>query len=106
MRYRAAQPRSARHLAQQVLATPDQSEAERLGIAFESITSQLPDAEEQADLRVGLEGFRSIYRDEVDAARAMTPDLTLASDAQRIELAAFTMVVNSLFNLDAAKTRE
>ena len=97
---------SARHLAQQVLATPDQSEAERLGIAFESITSQLPDAEEQADLRVGLEGFRSIYRDEVDAARAMTPDLTLASDAQRIELAAFTMVVNSLFNLDAAKTRE
>ncbi len=97
---------SARHLAQQVLGTPDQSEAERLGIAFESITSHLPDADERAELRVGLEGFRSVYREDVDAARSMTSDLTLSSDAQRIELAAFTMLVNSLFNLDAAKTRE
>ncbi len=97
---------AARHLAQQVLGTPESSEAERLGIAFESITSHLPDAEEQADLQVGLEGFRSVYREDVDAARAMTSDLSLSSDAQRIELAAFTMVVNSLFNLDAAKTRE
>jgi hypothetical protein len=97
---------AARGLAQQVLETPGQSEAERLRIAFESITSHLPDDDEQADLRVGLEGFRSVYREDVDAARALTSDLTLTSDTQRIELAAFTMVVNSLFNLDAAKTRE
>ncbi len=97
---------AARHFAQQVLGTPDPSEAERLRIAFESITSHLPNADEQADLRSGLEGFRSVYREDVDAARAMTSDLTMASDAERIELAAFTMVVNSLFNLDATKTRE
>jgi hypothetical protein len=97
---------AARHFAQQVLGTPDQNEAERLRIAFESITSHLPNADEQAALRVGLEGFRSVYQEDLDAARAMTSDLTLTSDAQRIELAAFTMVVNSLFNLDAAKTRE
>jgi hypothetical protein len=97
---------AARHLAQQVLGTPESSEAERLRIAFESITSHLPNAAEQADLQAGLEGFRSVYREDMDAARAMTSDLTLTSDAQRIELAAFTMVVNSLFNLDAAKTRE
>jgi len=42
----------------------------------------------------------------VESARAMTSGLTLAGDAQRVELAAFTMVVNSLFNLDSAKTRE
>ncbi len=107
---------AARHFAHQLLslreppaaavATSNQSDEERLRIAFESITSHLPDADEQANLQRGLDAFRSIYRDDVDAARAMASNLTLASDAQRIELAAFTMVVNSLFNLDAAKTRE
>ena len=112
---------AARFFAQQLLGTPEQSgpsqsgpsqsdtgqsDTERLRIAFESVTSQLPDADELADLRSGLDGFRTIYRQDVDAARAISSDLTLASDAQRIELAAFTMVVNSLFNLDAAKTRE
>ena len=97
---------AARHFAHQLLSTPDQSDEESIRIAFESITSHLPDADEVADLRSGLEDFRSAYRDDSEAARAMTSDLTLASDAKRIELAALTMVVNSLFNLDAAKTRE
>ena len=89
-----------------MLGPSDQSDEERLRIAFESVTSHLPDAAEQVDLRNGLEEFRLIYRDDVEAARAMTSGLTLANDAQRIELAAFTMVINSLFNLDLAKTRE
>ncbi len=33
-------------------------------------------------------------------------DATLSSDVDRIELAALTMVVNALFSLDTAKTRE
>ncbi len=97
---------AAQHFAQQLLGPEDQSEEERLRIAFESVTSHLPDAAEQVDLRNGLEGFRSIYRDDVMAARAMTSGLSLASDEQRIELASFTMVIHSLFNLDLAKTRE
>ena len=97
---------AARYFAQQLVGTPDQSDAERLSIAFETVTSHLPDAGAQAVLRTGLKNFRLVYRDDLDAARAIVSDLTLASDAQRIELAAFTMVVNSLFNLDAAKTRE
>lgn len=97
---------AARHFAQQLLAESNQSDADRLRIAFESITSHLPDATEQADLQRGLEGFRTIYREDVEAAKALTSDLTLTNDALRVDLAAFTMVVNSLFNLDAAKTRE
>ena len=97
---------AARSFAQQLLVPADQSDDDRLRIAFESITSQLPDAEEQMYLRSGLKGFRSVYREDMDAARAIVSDLTLANDAARIELAAFTMVVNSLFSLDAAKTRE
>ena len=97
---------AARHFAQQLLSPLGQSDDERLSVAFESVTSHLPDAVEQVDLRNGLDSFRSIYRDDVEAARAMTSGLTLTSDAQRVELAAFTMVINSLFNLDTAKTRE
>ena len=97
---------AARHFAQQLLGPLDQSDEQRLGIAFESVTSHVPDAAEQVDLRSGLEGFRSIYRDDVEAAYAITSGLTLANDAQRVELAAFTMIINSLFNLDTAKTRE
>jgi hypothetical protein len=97
---------AARHLAQQLLGLPNHTEEDRLRIVFESITSRLPNADEQGDLRVGLDGFRSLYREDIDAAQAMTSDLKLTSDSQRIELAAFTMVVNSLFNLDITKTRE
>ncbi len=97
---------ASRHFAQQLLDPSDQSDEQRLGIAFESVTSHVPDAAEQVDLRNGLEGFRSIYRDDVEAAREITSGLTLANDAQRVELAAFTMIINSLFNLDTAKTRE
>jgi hypothetical protein len=97
---------AARHLAQQVIGPPNHTEAERLRIVFELITSRLPNDDEQGDLRAGLDGFRALYREDIDAAQAMTSDLNLTSDAQRIELAAFTMVVNSLFNLDVTKTRE
>lgn len=97
---------AARHFAQQVLAQKGQSDVERLRIAFESVTSHLPNADEQANLQSGLESFRAVYREDVESAKAMTADLKLDNDTQRIELAAFTMVVNSLFNLDAAKTRE
>ncbi len=58
------------------------------------------------NLLSGLEGFRAIYKEDAEAAKAMTSDLKLPAMAERIELAALTMVVNSLFNLDAAKTRE
>jgi hypothetical protein len=96
---------AARFLAQQMLAAGS-SDATFLRGAFESITSHLPDETELADLQRGLDGFRSLYREDREAARAMTSDLSLATDEQRIELAAYTMVINTLFNLDAAKTRE
>ncbi len=97
---------AARHFAQQLLREPGQSDAERLRIAFETVTAHLPSTDEQASLQNGLNQLRSVYRDDMESARAMTNDLKLGSDAQRVELAAWTMVVNSLFNLDATKTRE
>jgi len=97
---------AARHFAQQLLLSPNQTDVQRLSVAFESVTSHLPSTDELADLQSGLESFRALYRDDEESARAMTSDLPLSSDVERVELAAVTMVVNSLLNLDAAKTRE
>ncbi|MFN7842832.1 MAG: DUF1553 domain-containing protein [Pirellula sp.] len=124
---------AARHFAMTLLksqtqagdsyqAAPSQvGDSNRLRIAFESITGQLPSDTEISDLLHGLNSFREIYREDVEAARAMTADqsstvsistgstlsdATLRTDSDRIELAALTMVVNALFSLDTAKTRE
>lgn len=124
---------AARHFAHQLLNAKTQEVADakarssqagdskRLTTAFESITGQLPSDAELSDLRNGLSSFREIYREDIEAAKAMTADISsndtnsskvtlsnsaLSSDADRIELAALTMVVNALFNLDTAKTRE
>lgn len=119
---------AARHFARTLLSTQTQEgdaakdstsqagDSKRLATAFESITGQLPSDAELSDLLIGLDGFREIYHGDVEAAKAMTADVsssdakpsnaTLSSDAERIELAALTMVVNALFNLDTAKTRE
>ena len=109
---------AARHFTQQLLSTQTQdggdvkaslsqsSDSKRLATAFESITGQLPSDAELSDLLNGLNSFREIYREDVEAAKAMTAEVSLSSDAERIELAALTMVVNALFNLDTAKTRE
>lgn len=96
---------AARHFAQELLSQYFNDDL-RLGVAYEAVTSQLPDAAELADMRTGLESFRAVYQEDFAAAQALTSDLKDLSDAQRVELAAFTMVANSLFNLDVAKTRE
>jgi hypothetical protein len=97
---------AARHFAQQLMQISQASDADRLRIAFESITSHLPDAVEASQLQSGLDAFRAIYRDDTDSARAITSDVSFENDADRVDLAALTMLVNSLFNLDATKTRE
>ncbi len=96
---------AARHFAQQLLECEGDDSA-RLRVAFESITAQRPDTEEQANLQRGLDGFRAVYKEDREAAQAMTSSLAKASEAERVELAALTMVINAIFNLDAAKTRE
>jgi hypothetical protein len=98
---------AARRFAGQVLARDSSTEDARLAYAYESITSHVPDAEELASLSRGLSTMREAYREDVAAAKQLTANLGKnMSDDQRIELAAYTMLVNSLFSLDITKTRE
>jgi hypothetical protein len=98
--------RAARHLATRLLADRAMGETERLSWAYESITSRDPDSVELTSLQLALKQTREIYQQDVASALAMTSDLSVASEEERINLAAYTMLVNALFNLDVTKTRE
>ena len=97
---------AAKNTARNLLSGNDLSEATRLNQAYESVTSHLPDAADLTSLKDGLHGLQATYLQDVESAKAMTSEIPELSDQERIELAAWTMLVNSLFNLDATKTRE
>ena len=96
---------AARHFAQRLLASETADDEHRLSEAYEAITSHLPDPAEMSSLLGGLDALRQTYHKDLASANAMTSDMRI-DDQQRVELAAYTMLVNSLLNLDIAKTRE
>lgn len=98
--------KAAKHFARKLLAQEDLSTGERLASAYELITSHLPDELELASLRSGLDSLRAVYQENPASAGEMTDEMENVSDEHRVEVAAYTMLVNSLFNLDITKTRE
>jgi hypothetical protein len=95
---------AARHLASKLLARDIEHE-ERLAVAYETITSREPTPSVTARLNAALAEFRTLYRADsgslqtlLDGAESVTTD--------PVELAAWTMTVHALLNLDATKTRE
>lgn len=97
---------AAGNLARTLVARKDISDDARLTLAFELVTSHLPDDKEQVSLRNGLSEFRAIYQADAGSAAAITTDLEQPGVQERAEISAWTMLINSLFNLDAVKTRE
>lgn len=98
--------KAARHFAQTLLRDPNWTDRDRLSNAYESVTSQLPDPSEIEALEDGLRSLRETYTNDEASAEAMTSDLPEMTSRQRIELAAHTMLINALFNLDVTKTRQ
>ena len=94
------------YFANQIVDMPARSDADRLRFAYETITARLPDQDELQLLQNGLERFRADYGNDRAAANSLTESIKDASDAERIELSAFTMVTNAIFNLDITKTRD
>ena len=92
--------------ARKLVANKELSLPARLIFSYESVTSHLPDTADLTSLQNGLNGLRATYQQDVESAKAMTSDIKDATDQERIEIAAWTMLINSLFNLDATKTRE
>lgn len=98
--------KAARHFAIQLLSETGMTRQDRIRAAYESVTASLPDDSEFATLNDGLKAFHVAYENDLPSAHAMTNDLELPDDNQRIDIAAYTMLLNSLFNLDIAKTKE
>ena len=99
-------------LAQKLLDQSAWTDRQRIEIAMETITSKPPGDQTRQRLLKALEQFRTVYRSDTDAAARMiaenetVPAEHARTAAETVELASMTMLVHSLLNLDATKTRE
>ena len=98
--------RAARELARKVLGLKKTSTSRRLAFAFETVTSRLPDKQERRILSELLRTLEKNYRERPELAVEVCRGVKLATAGKRAQLAAWTVVVNALYNLDITKTRE
>jgi hypothetical protein len=95
--------KAAGRLAFKVLQQP---EPNRIQFAWETVTCQLPDEQEQKILNSLLNDLLSRYESNPSLARAIREEDTLLPGIEAAELAAWTVVCNTLYNLDIVKTKE
>ncbi len=90
----------ARHCAERTLHDVENERASALPRLYERITSHKPTTVERAILEQGLDELLRYYRDQTTLAQAMVPG---ATDA--VHTAAWTLLAQSLLNLESAKVR-
>ena len=98
--------KAARSLAQKALALKGAGPRERLEFAYETVTSKLPDKKETAILLDLVKNLQVNYSDQPKLADELCSGLNLAGAKEKTQLAAWTVLVNALYNLDITKTRE
>ena len=91
---------AAKHYSKALLQQSDLTSEDKIRRAYEAVTSQVPSDAILGQLQNAWQELRQIYSNDPDSAKAM---LVGSEDA---ELAAWTMLVHSLLNLDTTKTRE
>ena len=96
---------AARHLALRALEGA-QGDAARLAFVFETITSHLPDDDEQALLRGSLQQLRADYEQRPDHAEAACRGVALPRGVTAPELAAWSLLTSAVYNLDVTRTRQ
>ncbi|QDT12359.1 PSD1 and planctomycete cytochrome C domain-containing protein [Planctomycetes bacterium K23_9] len=111
---------AARHFAAQLLSDTtksgtqqsgtQQSDTQRIVDAYESVTARLPTDQQTKILLGAVNQFRQVYQNDPELTEQMMPSDKQATDDgaedEKVELAAWTMLVHSLLNLDTTKTRE
>jgi hypothetical protein len=99
--------KAALSCAQLTLADAKGNVAKGLALAYEKATSHRPDARRLRLLREALDAFRKLYRADKTLTEALTRDVKDADFdfKRRVELAAWTMLTHSLFNLELVKVR-
>ncbi|MEZ6137396.1 MAG: DUF1553 domain-containing protein [Pirellulaceae bacterium] len=103
---------AAMHFAGSLLAKHDLPDARRLELAFETITSRELSPSLRDQFTEALSDFSKLYTEDAAALDSMLQATQSAEqpaeqdDVDRVRLAAWTMVVHAMLNLDQTKTRE
>lgn len=97
--------KAARHLASRLLENKEVNDRERLSQLFETITSRELDEKELKNLLSLKKDLENMYAKDFDRAKALSEGIVLKSDNQIIQLASWTIIANTIYNLDITKTR-
>lgn len=95
---------AAKHLAQNVLKELDKDD-QRIRFLYESLTAHLPDQKESELIHSTLKELRQIYASDQQLTKGISEGINLEGRVNQVDLAAYTSLINSLFNLDVTKTR-
>ncbi|KLU04210.1 putative transmembrane protein [Rhodopirellula islandica] len=95
--------RAARQLAQSVLVEPAEN---RIAFAYETVTAKLPDSTEVNVLQTLLDDLRDEYASSPDLVEDLCEGVSIDELQDKVELAAWTVLCNTLYNLDITKTKD
>ncbi len=98
--------KAARELARKALGPEEASAVQRLAFAYETVTSKLPDDREQVVLSALVKNLNEGYLENPALADGICSGMNLKDAGKKAQLAAWTVLVNALYNLDIVKTRE
>lgn len=94
---------AARRLAEKAITQP---QGDRIEFMWETVTAKLPDDKEKAVVQSLLDDLFQTYTDTPKLADRICRGLDMQSPVKKAELAAWTVVGNSLYNLDITKTKD
>lgn len=94
---------AAKSLAERILASEVTDDLGRIRIAYERITSQVPDDGEATEFVRLVDDLRTAYGENPQLAEQLQGEEESGIPAP--ELAAWTVVINAIYNLDITKTR-
>jgi hypothetical protein len=97
---------AARELARKTLETETTDLSKRLAFVYETVTSKLPDEKERQVLSDLVRNLQKNYFEQPALADAICNGLNVEGAKKKAQLAAWTVLVNALYNLDITKTHE
>lgn len=99
---------AANHHASTLLDDEKATDEERIRLAYETITSHPPEPQILVELQTALGEFRKTFNDQPKSASKLISNYAgnNAAKVEKSELAAWTMLVHSLYNLDSTRNRE
>jgi hypothetical protein len=99
---------ATRHLARRMLVESGPTDDERLGHGWRLLLARQPEPAELDLLRESLAWYRSVFRQDSDAAHRLTSygESPRETQIDTLELAAWTMIAQTILNLDESITGE